>query len=108
MGILELFWQNFLIWQDLLFSAKINEIDGAEFTQRQIAMIREKYALSPRDVVAIFLIQKCPKKDTRQLSIMEYNSENLHLFAKKEVTVNQAYKILKDTRTLLPRLSKLL
>lgn len=38
---------------------------------------------------------------------MEYNSENLHLFAKKEVTVNQAYKILKDTRTLLPRLSKL-
>lgn len=33
--------------------------------------------------------------------------EILHLFAKKGVTVNQAYKILKDTRTLLPRLSKL-
>lgn len=38
------------------FSAKINEIDDAEFTQREIAMIKEKYALSPRDVVAIFLI----------------------------------------------------
>lgn len=44
------------------FSAKINETNGAEFTQKEIAMIREKYALSPRDVVAIFLTQKYLKK----------------------------------------------
>ena len=37
----------------------------------------------------------------------EITREILHLFAKKGVTVNQAYNILEDTRTLLPRLSKL-
>ncbi len=36
------------------FSAKINETNGAEFTQGEIAMIREKYSLSPDDVIEIF------------------------------------------------------
>lgn len=36
------------------FSAKINETNGAEFTQGEIAMIREKYSLSPEDIVSIF------------------------------------------------------
>lgn len=36
------------------FSAKINETHGAEFNQGEIATIRERYSLSPEDVVAIF------------------------------------------------------
>lgn len=59
------------------FSAKINETNGAEFTQREIAMIREKYALSPRDVVAIFFDSKVSKKEIKQLSIMEYANERI-------------------------------
>ncbi|MCM1297724.1 MAG: hypothetical protein NC311_19475 [Muribaculaceae bacterium] len=38
------------------FSAKINETNGAEFTQGEIAMIRKKYALSPEDLMDIFFV----------------------------------------------------
>lgn len=40
------------------FSAKINETNGAEFTQREISKIKDKYSLSPQDVVEIFFSQK--------------------------------------------------
>lgn len=40
------------------FSAKINETNGAEFTQGEISMIRSKYSLSPEDVVEIFFAEK--------------------------------------------------
>ncbi len=40
------------------FSAKINETNGAEFKQSEIAMIKEKYALSSDDIVAIFFDNK--------------------------------------------------
>lgn len=46
------------------FSAKINETNGAEFTQGEIAKIREKYSLSPEDVIAIFFNQEVSKVDT--------------------------------------------
>ncbi|MDE6904021.1 MAG: hypothetical protein K2P76_03570 [Lachnospiraceae bacterium] len=59
------------------FSAKINETNGAEFTQREIAMIREKYALSPRDVVAIFFDTKVSEKDTKQMTMTEYAGEKI-------------------------------
>ena len=36
------------------FSAKINETNGAEFTQGEISMIRKKYALTPEEVTDIF------------------------------------------------------
>ncbi|MCX4378471.1 MAG: hypothetical protein OSJ61_20210 [Lachnospiraceae bacterium] len=36
------------------FSAKINETNGAEFTQGEIAMIKQKYSLSAENVIAIF------------------------------------------------------
>lgn len=36
------------------FSAKINETNRAEFTQGEIAMIKDKYELSPQEVVEIF------------------------------------------------------
>lgn len=36
------------------FSAKINSTNGAEFTQGEIACIREKYSLNADDVIAIF------------------------------------------------------
>lgn len=36
------------------FSAKINETNGAEFTQGEIAMIRERYSLNAEDVIKIF------------------------------------------------------
>lgn len=45
------------------FSAKINETNGAEFTQGEIAMIRMKYSLSPNDVVEIFFDPKLSQKD---------------------------------------------
>ena len=40
------------------FSAKINETNGAEFKQSEIAMIKEKYAISSDDIVAIFFDNK--------------------------------------------------
>ena len=40
------------------FSAKLNETNGAEFTQGEIAMIKFKYDLSPDEIDAIFFAQK--------------------------------------------------
>lgn len=40
------------------FSAKINETNGAEFTQSEILKIKEKYSLEPEEVDAIFFNQK--------------------------------------------------
>ena len=36
------------------FSAKINETNGAEFTQREIMMIKERYKLTPEQLDNIF------------------------------------------------------
>lgn len=36
------------------FSAKINETNGAEFTQGEICKIKEKYGLTPKEVTDIF------------------------------------------------------
>lgn len=36
------------------FSAKLNERNGAEFTQGEISMIKEKYKLSAEEVDKIF------------------------------------------------------
>ncbi len=38
------------------FSAKLNETSGAEFTQSEIKMIRNRYNLSDAEVVAIFFV----------------------------------------------------
>ena len=40
------------------FSCKINEKDGAEFTQKEIAKIKEKYSLTPEEIDEIFFNQK--------------------------------------------------
>ena len=40
------------------FSAKLNETNGAEFTQSEIALIKERYSLDADAVVAIFFGQK--------------------------------------------------
>ena len=40
------------------FSAKLNETNGAEFTQGEIAMIKSKYSLSADDIDTIFFKQK--------------------------------------------------
>lgn len=40
------------------FSAKINETNGAEFTQGEIASIKQRYSLSADSVVAIFFAEK--------------------------------------------------
>lgn len=45
------------------FSAKINEKNGAEFTQGEIYIIKEKYSLCPDDVVAIFFDNKLSDLD---------------------------------------------
>lgn len=36
------------------FSAKINENNGAEFTQGEIAMIKQRYSLDAKDIDNIF------------------------------------------------------
>ena len=36
------------------FSAKINETNGAEFTQKEIRIIKEKYDLSAKQIDKIF------------------------------------------------------
>lgn len=40
------------------FSAKINETNGAEFTQGEIAKIKDKYDLTPDEIIEIFFDQK--------------------------------------------------
>ena len=40
------------------FSAKLNETNGAEFTQGEISKIRERYNLSAESIVAIFFASK--------------------------------------------------
>lgn len=39
-------------------SAKINETNGAEFTQGEIDMIRIRYGMTPEKVIATFFNQK--------------------------------------------------
>lgn len=46
------------------FSSKINETRGAEFTQGEIMLIKEKYNLSPAEIDDIFFDSKVSKKDT--------------------------------------------
>lgn len=40
-------------------NAKINETDGAQFVQREIATVRLRYHLTPDEVDQIFFAQKC-------------------------------------------------
>lgn len=46
------------------FSAKINETNGAEFTQGEISLIKDKYNLDPNRVVLIFFTKEVSKLDT--------------------------------------------
>ena len=48
------------------FSAKINETNGAEFTQGEIVKIKAKYNLTADKVDLIFFNQKVSKKDTER------------------------------------------
>ena len=43
------------------FSFKINETNGSEFTQREITAIKERYNLTPEEVVDIFFTKKVSK-----------------------------------------------
>ena len=43
------------------FSAKLNETNGAEFTQGEITSIKEKYNLAADEIVEIFFGQKVSK-----------------------------------------------
>lgn len=46
------------------FSNKLNETRGAEFTQGEIRMMKERYNLTAQDVDAIFFDSKVSQKDT--------------------------------------------
>lgn len=48
------------------FSAKINETNGSEFTQREIAMIKAKYSLSASEVDEIFFNPSVSNLDTKR------------------------------------------
>lgn len=41
------------------FSAKLNETNGAEFTQSEIAKMRHRYNLDASEVEQIFFAEKC-------------------------------------------------
>lgn len=45
------------------FSAKINETNGAEFTQGEISAIKQKYSLTASDVDEIFFTEKVSLQD---------------------------------------------
>ena len=45
---------NYLGMARSTFSAKINETNGAEFTQKEISKISEKYSLNADDAEAVF------------------------------------------------------
>lgn len=49
------------------FSAKLNETNGAEFTQSEIFKIKKKYQLEPKEIDAIFFGIKVSKKDTKEV-----------------------------------------
>lgn len=49
------------------FSAKLNETNGAEFTQGEISAISEKYNLTADEVVGIFFAKRVSLKDTLEL-----------------------------------------
>lgn len=40
------------------FSAKINETNGAEFTQKEILQIKERYDLTPEQLTSIFFTRE--------------------------------------------------
>ena len=44
------------------FSAKINETNGAEFTQGEITLIKKRYNLSAEQIIAIFFDDECLEK----------------------------------------------
>lgn len=48
------------------FSAKINETNGAEFTQSEISKIKWRYSLKPDEVDDIFFASKVSKIDTKE------------------------------------------
>ena len=50
------------------FSNKLNETRGAEFTQGEIRMIKERYDLTAQEVDNIFFNQKVSFKDTNKVT----------------------------------------
>lgn len=46
-------------------SAKLNNTNGAEFTQGEIAAIKKRYDLTPSEIDEIFFNFKVSKKDTK-------------------------------------------
>lgn len=46
-------------------SAKLNNTNGAEFTQGEITTIKFRYNLTPQEVDEIFFDKKVSKKDTK-------------------------------------------
>lgn len=46
-------------------SAKINNTNGAEFTQGEITKIKERYNLTPNEIDEIFFNFKVSQKDTK-------------------------------------------
>lgn len=48
------------------FSYKINETNGAEFTQTEIARIKNKYDLTAAQLISIFFAVKVSWQDTKK------------------------------------------
>lgn len=48
------------------FSAKINETKGAEFTQREIFLIKKKYNLNAAEIEEIFFNKEVSEKDSNR------------------------------------------
>ena len=48
------------------FSAKINEANGAEFTQKEMAKIKRRYELSAIEINEIFFEENVSLRDTKK------------------------------------------
>lgn len=46
-------------------SAKLNNTNGAEFTQGEITILKERYSLTPEEIDKIFFNNEVSRKDTK-------------------------------------------
>lgn len=95
------------------FSAKINETNGAEFTQNEIRLIKDKYDLCAQQIDSIFFDQQCLNKtqlggeqkmktDTqttiKRKTVREISDEVMEILKKEHLTADKAWDVLEAVR----------
>lgn len=85
------------------FSAKLNETNGAEFTQNEIKLIKNKYNLCAEQIDFIFFSQVCLIK-THMTGMLDYGSEVRAM--DKKVENIKALQAELDRRTAVEKLAE--